>query len=95
MDKKSPEILEIYYKLYSEYGPQGWWPVLDYKNKETGTSLKYYHPEDYDIPNNDKDRFEICLGAILTQNTSWKNVEKAIFNLYQNNLINILSIPLK
>ena len=25
--------------------------------------------------------FEICVGAILTQNTSWKNVEKAIANL--------------
>ncbi|MBF0105550.1 MAG: hypothetical protein HQM16_09525, partial [Deltaproteobacteria bacterium] len=22
--------------------------------------------------------FEVCLGAILTQNTSWTNVEKAI-----------------
>ncbi|MFW5731358.1 MAG: endonuclease III domain-containing protein [Desulfonatronovibrionaceae bacterium] len=25
--------------------------------------------------------FEVAVGAILTQNTSWKNVEKAIFNL--------------
>ena len=25
--------------------------------------------------------FEICVGAILTQNTSWKNVERAIANL--------------
>lgn len=25
--------------------------------------------------------FEVCVGAILTQNTSWKNVEKAIANL--------------
>jgi endonuclease-3 related protein len=25
--------------------------------------------------------FEVCVGAILTQNTSWKNVEKAIGNL--------------
>ena len=25
--------------------------------------------------------FEICVGAILTQNTSWKNVESAIANL--------------
>ena len=27
--------------------------------------------------------FEVCVGAILTQNTSWKNVEKAIGNLKQ------------
>ncbi|MBN1942749.1 MAG: endonuclease III domain-containing protein [Phycisphaerae bacterium] len=26
-------------------------------------------------------RLEICLGAILTQNTSWSNVEKAVANL--------------
>ncbi len=25
--------------------------------------------------------FEVCVGAILTQNTSWKNVERAIANL--------------
>jgi len=32
--------------------------------------------------------FEVTIGAILTQNTSWKNVEKAINNLKSNNLIN-------
>jgi endonuclease-3 related protein len=26
-------------------------------------------------------RFEVCIGAILTQNTSWSNVERAIANL--------------
>jgi endonuclease-3 related protein len=26
-------------------------------------------------------RFEVCVGAILTQNTNWSNVEKAIANL--------------
>ncbi len=32
--------------------------------------------------------FEICLGAILTQNTNWNNVTKALHNLNQNNLLN-------
>ena len=32
-------------------------------------------------------QFEIIIGTILTQNTSWKNVEKAILNLKQENLI--------
>ncbi len=32
-------------------------------------------------------RFEIIVGAILTQNTSWRNVEKAIKNLNDANLI--------
>lgn len=31
--------------------------------------------------------FEVCIGAILTQNTSWKNVEKAISNLKSNKFL--------
>ncbi|KUJ96618.1 MAG: HhH-GPD family protein [Desulfonauticus sp. 38_4375] len=31
--------------------------------------------------------FEIALGAILTQNTNWNNVEKAILNLKKENLL--------
>jgi endonuclease-3 related protein len=30
-----------------------------------------------------KHAFEVCVGAILTQNTAWKNVEKALANLSQ------------
>jgi endonuclease-3 related protein len=32
---------------------------------------------------------EIIIGAVLTQNTSWKNVEKAIDNLKQHNVLDI------
>ncbi len=32
---------------------------------------------------------EIIVGAVLTQNTSWKNVEKAINNLKHHNALNI------
>ncbi len=31
--------------------------------------------------------FEVVIGAILTQNTNWKNVEKAILNLKEANLL--------
>lgn len=31
--------------------------------------------------------FEVCVGAILTQNTSWRNVEKAIENLRAADLL--------
>lgn len=31
--------------------------------------------------------FEVCVGAILTQNTSWGNVEKAIANLKEEGLL--------
>jgi len=36
--------------------------------------------------------FEVCVGAILTQNTAWTNVEKAINNLKQSNLLNPKSL---
>ena len=36
--------------------------------------------------------FEVILGAILTQNTSWKNVEKAITNLKAQHLLSPESI---
>lgn len=31
--------------------------------------------------------FEVCVGAILTQNTAWQNVEKAIANLKKEKLL--------
>ena len=71
------KIQEIYTILYKEFKEQGWWPV---GNK--------YHAN-YIKPENEKEIFEICLGAILTQNTSWKNVEKALENLNKNNLIDL------
>ena len=45
-----------------------------------------------------KTKFEIIVGAILTQQTTWKNVEKAIKNLRENRLLTIKSLanaPLK
>jgi len=61
------ELLEIYNGLLREFGPQGWWPV--------GGS---YHKG---LPRGEGQKWEVCVGAILTQNTSWKNVEKAMENL--------------
>lgn len=34
------------------------------------------------------DHFEVMVGAILTQNTAWSNVEKALHQLKQHNLCN-------
>lgn len=62
----------IFDSLYESYGPQGWWPL-----SKGGLETKHYNGN----PENDIDRFEIIAGAILTQNTSWSNAEKAIFNL--------------
>lgn len=37
-------------------------------------------------------QFEVIVGAILTQNTSWKNVEKAIDNLKALNLLDVAAL---
>jgi len=40
--------------------------------------------------------FEVCVGAILTQNTNWGNVEKAIANLKREGLLSpaeLLDVP--
>jgi len=70
----------IYEALYDMYGPQGWWPLMTYKNSELCCA---YHPEDYHLPQTQSQVYEICVGSILTQNTAWRNVEKALVHLYQ------------
>lgn len=77
------DFKKIYNFLMKSYGLQGWWPVLDHKGEEPNITgdLRGYHPGDYSYPKNSNQRFEICVGAILTQNTAWKNVEKALINL--------------
>ncbi|MCF7849170.1 MAG: hypothetical protein K9M45_09985 [Kiritimatiellales bacterium] len=37
-------------------------------------------------------RLEMMLGAVLTQNTAWKNVEKAISNLRKNNAMSFQAL---
>lgn len=36
--------------------------------------------------------FEICVGAILTQNTNWQNVERAIQNLKRNRALSLRAV---
>src|SRR3989344_3422409 len=74
----------VYTQLHSRFGNQNWWPVT----LEDEITPKYHK----NIRLNEKQKLEICFGAILTQNTNWKNVEKAIVQLNKNNLININKI---
>jgi len=55
------QLISVYERLLSAFGPQDWWPG--------------------DSP------FEVCVGAILTQNTNWENVRKAISNLKDKDLL--------
>jgi endonuclease III related protein len=77
------DLLKIHKSLLNAYGPQGWWPLHshDGSNPTKTGACRGYHPGDYSFPHTNSERFEICLGAILTQNTNWQNVEKAIVNL--------------
>ena len=77
-------LKSIYNKLHSHFGPQNWWPVT----LENEIIPKYHK----NIKLSEKQKLEICFGAILTQNTNWKNAEKAIAQLNKNNLININGI---
>jgi agmatinase len=82
-------LLEIYQILLKIHGPQGWWPLAGMAGSNptsTGT-LRGYHPGDYSYPHSREEQFEICLGSILTQNTAWPNVEKALQQLRENNLL--------
>ncbi|HOT97021.1 MAG TPA: endonuclease III domain-containing protein [bacterium] len=78
-------LLAFYHQLLACYGPQGWWPLLDPPGESPSQSGSrgVYHPGNYDLPATPGQRFEICLGAILTQNTAWRSVEKALINLQQ------------
>lgn len=62
-------IRKVYDLLLSEYGRQGWWPVTRRKGGE---------PEYLGGPRDSRERFEVAVGAVLTQNTSWKNAAKAV-----------------
>jgi len=76
--------------MYEEYGPQGWWPLLEHKGENpTKTGMvKGYHPGDYTFPKTSHQVYQICIGAILTQNVGWVNVEKALVNLNELGGIN-------
>jgi endonuclease-3 related protein len=77
------KIETVYSSLMNFYGPQGWWPVMSHNghNPTMSGDFRGYHPGDYSFPRSEKQVFEICIGAILTQNTAWTNVEKALLNL--------------
>ncbi|MFA5101776.1 MAG: endonuclease [Candidatus Thermoplasmatota archaeon] len=61
---------DLYERLFGVFGLQQWWPVD-----------KTYHQKHHSDP-----RFEIIIGAILTQNTAWTNVEKALGNLKKQHI---------
>ena len=63
----------IFCKLKDTFGDQNWWPK----------------DQKYHLTHNTDPRFEVIVGAILTQNTSWSNVEKTLEKLKKSNVLDI------
>jgi endonuclease-3 related protein len=73
-------ITSLYRQLRDAYGPQGWWPLAGRAGR-AGFDAHGYHVGRRRAPLTPADRFEICLGAVLTQNTAWTNVETSLERL--------------
>jgi endonuclease-3 related protein len=56
---------QVFSRMLTAYGPQNWWPY----------DRSYHQQEGSDF------RDEIAIGAILTQATTWRNVERALTRL--------------
>lgn len=72
---KAPAPRAVYRRLLAAYGPQGWWPVTP-----AGAAAPVYEPGRRRPPT-ERERVEVCVGAILTQNTNWGNVVRALAGL--------------
>ena len=80
MDDTGRVLRSLYAELLAAYGPQGWWP-LPTRAGRPGFDGRGYHPGDYQSPADPAGRFEVALGAVLTQNTAWLNAERALREL--------------
>jgi len=83
-NKERQKVRKLNQTLYRLYGSQGWWPTT----KKPGERPVYYPGKEGRMVT-DPEAFEIIIGSILTQNTSWSNAEKAIVNLSGQNMLEI------
>jgi len=79
---KELKIYEMYKLLYEMYGPQGWWPFI-----KSG-----YDKGNYKFDKTSDEIFEVALGTILTQNTTFKSVVKSLQNLQELDALTASSI---
>ncbi len=83
-------ISNVYSVLLNAYGPQGWWPVYTLRDTEGRDERGY--AQRLPVKLSPLSRFEIAAGAVLTQNTSWFNVEKTIDSLFCSGLLDPVKI---
>lgn len=76
MSRTGETLMAMYEAMRARFGHRGWWPSS--AATDVGTAQgKTVDPGTLPA----EARLEICIGAVLTQNTNWTNVEKAIENL--------------
>ncbi len=75
-------------RLHKEYGPQGWWPRLIKHSKGIISVDHFPDPKlDWLLRGKDLEIWEVMMGAILTQNVAWENVEQALLNMARVNIL--------
>ncbi|MBI5654604.1 hypothetical protein HZC53_03065 [Candidatus Uhrbacteria bacterium] len=86
-------------KLGKIHGLQGWWPrlirheVRSTRHAARSSVLHHPGPKSRWLSKVPADQaFEIAIGAILTQNTSWTNVEKALICLAEKGMVTSKSL---
>lgn len=89
MDRRS--CIRIHDLLAKAFGGRGWWP-LPSRAGQSGFDERGYHPGLPELLLSAHDRFQICAGALLTQNTAWTNAERALLNLLRAGVDGALGI---
>jgi endonuclease-3 related protein len=66
----------VYLRLLAAHGSQGWWPTTP-----SGEIRPRYYPNALPRALAETERWEIAVGAVLTQNTAWRNAEQALVSI--------------
>lgn len=81
--------------LLRQYGPQGWWPLTSFIVLPDNPGG--YHPEFVPDPMDRSVQFEVALGAVLTQNITWRQAWQAVLNLQEAGVLHeparLLALP--
>lgn len=76
--------IELYRVMLKQFGEQLWWPVT-----EPGETKPSYKKRKHLT---EKQKLEVCIGALLAQNTDWKNAMKALENLNRAKMLDCCKI---
>ena len=75
-------VLQAYERLLRHYGPQGWWPTT-----ARGGLRPLYRPGTAGAVPAPRQQWEIAVGAVLTQNTTWRNASAALSALARKRVL--------